>query len=95
MIKNGHSWSSIQQMALGEIGFFLKAVIRAEERGSLESYSANWLANNHSAKGYAEHIKLLQGRYKRLSSPRKENRENPKETLDNWKRLAMRMSSLR
>lgn len=95
MIKNGHSWSSIQQMALGEIGFFLKAVIRAEERESLESYSTMWLANNHSAKGYAEHIKLLQGRYKRLSSPKKTKEQEGKEILDNWKRLAMAMSSAR
>ena len=79
-------------MALGEIGFFLKAVIRAEERRSLESYSAMWLASNHSAKGYAEHIKLLQGRYKRLSSPKK---TEDQEILDNWKRLAMFMSSMR
>lgn len=94
MISSGHSWSSIQQMALGEIGFFLKATLKQEERRSLESYSTAWLGNHHSAKGYAEHIRLLQGRYKRLSSPRKE-KDNPKETLDNWKRLAMRMSSLR
>ena len=30
-----------------------------------------------------------------LEKQRKENKENPKETLDNCKRLAMRMSSLR
>lgn len=81
-------------MALGEIGFFLKASLRQEERRSLESYSTTWLGNHHSAKGYAEHIKLLQGRYKRLSSPKKEA-DDPKDILDNWKRLALRMSSLR
>ena len=82
-------------MALGEIGFFLKASLRQEERRSLESYSIAWLGNHHSAKGYAEHIKLLQGRYKRLSSPKKTKEQEGKEILDNWKRLAMAMSSAR
>ena len=87
LVRYGHSWKSICNYTLAEIGVFLKAVVEQKHDDSAEMLSNAWMGSNLSKQGYMEVLKSMQ------SKP--EKKELSQEGIDkNWRRLAALASQL-
>ena len=53
----GHSWSSIKNYSLSEVGVFLKATINNERESAAQKLSTIWMGNNLSQEGLLDTLK--------------------------------------
>jgi len=87
LVANGHSWLSIQNYTLSEIGAFFRAVVMSERIRKAEELVLNWRGNNLTSEG----LDLV------LSSMivKKEKPPEPtsQEIQRDWNRLATFMST--
>lgn len=83
LVDHGHSWSSIQNYSLSEIGLFLKVIVKKEFAAKAERLSEFWLAHNLQYKGLKEILKELE---EKRNPPTKEQKQA--EIQSNWARLA-------
>lgn len=81
MVDSGHSWSSIQQYTLSEIGAFLKVIVRKEAKDKAESLSNLWLGNNIDQKALTNILREL--------VPNSQlSQDDPNVIRKNWRALA-------
>jgi hypothetical protein len=84
LISYGHSWLSIQQYSLSEIGVFLREVVYAERAEQAAMLYATWAGTKFKE----EEIKKLLNKLQDPSIKQKPKELSPEEIQDNWQRLA-------
>lgn len=82
LVAYGHSWSSVKEYTLSEIGCFLLAIHREEKRRRAEQLSALWMGSNLTKKGFDE----VMSEYGVDVSPRAES-ASPQKVSQEWDRL--------
>lgn len=98
LVSNGHSWLSIKQYTLNEIGIFLKAVLMQEERTRIGQFSLMWLAHHLNHKGYTEQLEkfkksTISGK---ASEARKKKAQMTQKDLESeWNRFVTAISGLK
>jgi hypothetical protein len=92
LVEYGHSWSSIKNYTLSEIGVFYKTIILREREGKVDSLIRNWISANSSYEGLQDTIKNLE--FKGATANVKEPQSEPQqdETRSEWIRLRKFMS---
>lgn len=82
MVANGHSWSSLKQYSLSEIGIFYKTVILQEREKKAENLFDLWMGNNLEYKGIQEVVTKLGIKQQKKIGP------TDAEVNQNWLNLA-------
>jgi len=82
-VAHGHSWSSIKEYTLSEIGAFLLAVRNEEKRIRAENLSAQWMGSNLTKEGLDQMLSELG-----VDISQKAESASPKQVQQEWKRLA-------
>ena len=90
MVANGHSWSSIKEYTLSEIGVFFKTIVIREREKKIERLSYLWYGNNLTYKGLKETLTKMG-----VSMKQEEELPTDKEVQRDWNRLANMQSKLR
>ena len=90
MVSNGHSWLSIKQYTLAEIGTFYKTIVQNEKEQKVEHLITNWMSNNYDHKALTETVKELTTT---TASKVKEDTRSTTEIKAEWTRLANFMTS--
>lgn len=85
-MENGHSWLSIKQYTLSEIGIFYKTVVLGNRDRKIDTLSNIWMGNNLAYEGFKEVIADLG------VTPQKEAGPSIAEVNKDWKRLATFMA---
>lgn len=87
MVASGHTWSSIKQYTLSEIGAFLKAVTAIDSRKRRERLSYDWMAHNLTQKSLKSVLADMEKEdpLRRIAGTKKA--EDPKFINSEWKRL--------
>ena len=86
LIANGHSWSSIQEYSLSEIGTFFRAVVTSERLRKAEELITNWRGHNLTQKGLEELLVSMIGKKEKAPEP------TSQDVQKDWNRLATFMS---
>lgn len=86
MVENGHSWLSIKQYSLSEIGIFYKTVILVDRAKKAEALSNLWMGNNLAYEGLKEVLGDMG------IKPQKKVEPTIAEVNKDWARLANFMS---
>jgi hypothetical protein len=81
LVSNGHSWSSIKDYTLSEIGVFIKSIYFIKTSEKNENLQMSWMANNLTQKGLK---KVLEDMAKKVVK----KEISKKEVQNEWKRLA-------
>ena len=86
MISHGHSWSSIKDYSLSEIGAFLNTVVLLEKEKKAEQITNIWIGTHVDQEGLQEIIRDIGITHttNKGSSQDKVNKD--------WRRLAMFMA---
>jgi len=87
LVANGHSWASIKQYTLSEIGSFFKVVVLLERDKKAQSISDIWQGNNLTVEGLKDVLKSFGMNY-----DKKPENIPIEEVNKDWKRLASFMS---
>lgn len=82
MVAAGHSWSSIKDYTLSEIGVFFKTIILQQREIMATELSTIWMGNNLSQEGLKETLKSMG-----VKNPKKIEPTN-EEVTDSWMKLA-------
>lgn len=90
LVENGHSWSSIKQYSLAEIGVFYKTIILKERDEKIDSLRNNWISTHYDQKSFQEVINNLT--FKKTTSNIESPKSEAEEIRSEWKRLANFMS---
>lgn len=91
-MDNGHSWASIQEYSLSEIGAFLKVIVKKEIKAKSDRISEIWLGSNLKYKALQEVLKKMDDSAKTApATPEDQQREIQK----NWIKLASFMKGQR
>jgi len=85
LVANGHSWSSIQQYSLAEIGIFLKVIIEQEREDRAEELSHLWMGANLTYEGLKDVMSTI-------TKKPQDTETSVKEVHKEWKRLASFMN---
>lgn len=90
MVDNNHSWLSIQEYTLSEIGAFLHSIVKRESQVKADRISEYWFGSNLTKQGLQELTEKLH----RMAGV--EKAEPTIEEINNdWKRLAAFMQGIR
>lgn len=84
LVSGGHSWLSIKEYSLSEIGIFVRSVVRKNTQDNANQITQQWLANNASQK----ELDVIIERITRTIKRKKTEVETQNEINNNWIRLA-------
>ena len=78
MVSGGHSWSSVKLYTLSEIGAFLKAVYKENNKNRANALALQWMGNNLTKQELESTVSELSGKKVEVS---------PKKVQQEWNRL--------
>lgn len=95
LVSHGHSWMSIKQYTLAEIGVFLRVIVIKEEEERNDALSRNWMAHNLSYDGIQGVIKGFNHSSKKPVKSKERELEEQKKVQADWNKLRHKMTGLK
>lgn len=87
-MSNGHSWSSIQEYTLSEIGIFLRVIVQEKRQNEANKLYYSWMGSNITLDGLKDMLKRMSG----PQTPQVKEQITEQEVSQEWRRLAAFMS---
>jgi hypothetical protein len=84
LVSNGHSWLSIKNYTLSEIGVFYKAIVLSDRETKIDRLYNNWVSTHCDQNTITDLIKKMNKKSNFIDK----SKEKPENVNKEWTRLA-------